>query len=121
MSTETLYCLMPEMVLIIAATLIYVAGCSSPGARTWSAIALGAMLLTGWMLYGQYTNLFWAGGHPVRDAVAAEVEHAKALTSLCLVSGQADSVGRHCRPAEGRSVQPVRSLAGAGDRPWCWC
>lgn len=78
MSTETLYCLMPEMVLVIAATLIYVGGVFIAGRTTWSAIALGAVLLAGWMLYGQYTNLFWAGGHPVRDAVAAEVEKIEA-------------------------------------------
>ena len=78
MSTETLYCLMPEMVLVIAATLIYVGGVFIAGRTTWSAIALGAVLLAGWMLYGQYTNLFWAGGHPVRDAVTAEVEKIEA-------------------------------------------
>jgi NADH-quinone oxidoreductase subunit N len=62
------------MILIMAATLIYVGGVFVPGRAIWSGIALGAVLMSGWMLYGQYTQLFWAGGHPVRDAVAAEVE-----------------------------------------------
>ena len=78
MSTETVFCLMPEMVLVAAATFIFLAGVFIPGRAVWSAIAAGAVVLSGWMLYGQYTNLFWAGAHPVRDAVAAELEHADA-------------------------------------------
>ena len=54
------------------------------------------VVLSGWMLYGQYTNLFWAGAHPVRDAVAAELEHAD--VACAGISGRADSLGRHAGP-----------------------
>ncbi len=69
MSTETFFCLMPETALVIAATLIFVGGVIVPGRTVWSWIALGGILLSSWMLYGQYTRMFWADQHPVRDAV----------------------------------------------------
>jgi len=71
MSTETIYCLLPEMMLIIAATLIYIGGVFVPGRAVWSAIAVGAVLISGWTLYSQYTRIFWPEQHPVADAVAA--------------------------------------------------
>ncbi len=77
MSTETIYCLLPEMMLIIAATLIYIGGVFVPGRQVWSGIAIGAVLVSGWTLYGQYTRMFWPDQHPVADAVAA-AEHGSA-------------------------------------------
>ncbi|HVU87065.1 MAG TPA: NADH-quinone oxidoreductase subunit N [Pirellulales bacterium] len=97
MSTETVFCLMPEMVLVAAATLIFLAGVFIPGRAVWSAIAAGAVVLAGWMLYGQYTNLFWAGGHPVRDAAAAEMERAETGA-----------------PAPEYPAEPILSVALAG-------
>lgn len=68
MSTETLYCLMPEVVLVAAATLIYIGGVFVPGRRVWSVIATGAILLAGAMLYGQYKHFFWGAGDAVEPA-----------------------------------------------------
>ena len=69
-STETLYCLMPEMTLTIAATLIFVGGVFVSARGLWSPIAIGAILLAGWMLYGQYTRLFWPDSPgPIEAAV----------------------------------------------------
>ncbi|HEY1602771.1 MAG TPA: NADH-quinone oxidoreductase subunit N [Pirellulales bacterium] len=57
MSTETLYWLLPEMTLVIAATLIYIGGVFVPGRGLYTAIALGGLLLAGWTMYGQYAEL----------------------------------------------------------------
>ena len=70
MSTETLYCLLPEMTLVIAATLIFVGGVFVSGRALWSWIAVAAVLIAGWMLYRQYALLFWPDSSPVHTAIA---------------------------------------------------
>ncbi|HUY91522.1 MAG TPA: NADH-quinone oxidoreductase subunit N [Pirellulales bacterium] len=53
MSTELVYDLIPEFTLILAATLIYVAGAFFPQRRSWAWIALGALALAGGALFAQ--------------------------------------------------------------------
>jgi NADH-quinone oxidoreductase subunit N len=57
-SSETLYVLMPEIVLVIAATLIFIGGVFVTGRGVWAAIALVSILIAGWMLHGQYEHFF---------------------------------------------------------------
>jgi len=59
---------MPEMVLVIAATLIFVGGVFVSGRGVWSAIALASILLAGRMLHGQYDQLFAPDDGAIEEA-----------------------------------------------------
>jgi NADH-quinone oxidoreductase subunit N len=75
-STETLYCLLPEMTLVIAATLIFIGGVFVSGRMLWSWIAICAVLVAGWVLYRQYAFLFWPEGQPIQTAIG-DIEAAR--------------------------------------------
>ncbi len=53
MSTETLYQLLPEIILLLFATGTFVVGAFLPGREGWSWLAAGGLLLAGIALYQQ--------------------------------------------------------------------
>jgi NADH-quinone oxidoreductase subunit N len=55
-STETLYQLLPEIILLLFATGIFVVGAFLPGREGWSWLAAGGLLLAGVALYQQEHN-----------------------------------------------------------------
>ncbi len=64
MSIETVRLLTPELIVVLAATLIYVGGAFLPHRKLWLATALLALLAAAGSLVGQYDRLFWpAGAH----------------------------------------------------------
>jgi len=58
-STETVYCLLPEMILAAVATFIFIAGAVMGGRGIWSFVAAGGLLVAMFALYRQYTGLHW--------------------------------------------------------------
>ena len=56
MSSETVYLLMPEMILVVLATLIYLGGAFLPFRSGWSWLAAAAIILAGVALYQQGTT-----------------------------------------------------------------
>ena len=56
MSTETLYQLLPEIILLLFATGTFVVGAFLPGREGWSWLAAGGLLLAGIALYQQEYN-----------------------------------------------------------------
>ena len=56
MSTETLYQLLPEIILLLFATATFVVGAFLPGREGWSWLAAGGLLLAGIALYQQEHN-----------------------------------------------------------------
>lgn len=66
MSSETVYYLLPEIVLAAVATFILVAGAMVQGRSVWSWVAAGGLLVAMLTLYRQDVTLFWpqadAGG-----------------------------------------------------------
>jgi len=79
MSSETVYCLLPELVLAGAATFIVLAGVFFAGRAIWSWVGVASVLLAGWLLYGQYEHYFWHDQDPVR--LAAEGDKAPAANA----------------------------------------
>ena len=71
MSTETLYVLLPEMILAAAATLIYVGGVFVKARGAWAGLALAAILFAGWTLHGQYEQFFALDESAIEDAFQA--------------------------------------------------
>jgi NADH-quinone oxidoreductase subunit N len=57
-SPETVYFLIPELVLVLVATLIYLGGAFAPG-KQWSWVAVGGLIGAGFALWLQYKGLFW--------------------------------------------------------------
>jgi len=72
MTSETVYCLLPELVLAGAATFIVLAGVFFAGRAVWSWVGVAAVLLAGWLLYGQYERYFWHGQNPVELAIEGD-------------------------------------------------
>jgi NADH-quinone oxidoreductase subunit N len=64
-STETVYLLLPEAILTLLATLIYLGGAFLPARRGWSWLAASSILLSGVALYEQGST------HPAYDAASA--------------------------------------------------
>ena len=62
MSSETIYLLLPEVILALLATLVYLGGAFLPARRGWSWLAAGSILLSAVALYQQGST------HPVHDA-----------------------------------------------------
>ena len=62
MSAETIRILTPELILVLAATFIYVAGACLPGKKFWGGLGLAAVVASGFALVGQYGRLFWPAG-----------------------------------------------------------
>ncbi|HEV3341003.1 MAG TPA: NADH-quinone oxidoreductase subunit N [Pirellulales bacterium] len=85
MSTDTIYRLLPEAVLILAASLIYVIGVFVSARRVWAFVALGAIGLAAAALVTQET-----GGQPAAVSAAG--------TGLALdAAGQIDALGQYVR------------------------
>lgn len=61
MSSETVYLLLPEEILALLATLIYLGGAFLPARRGWSWLAASSILLSGVALYEQ------GSAHPAYD------------------------------------------------------
>jgi NADH-quinone oxidoreductase subunit N len=84
-STDTIYRLLPEAVLILAASLIYVIGVFVSARRVWAFVALGAIGLAAAALVTQET-----GGQPAAVSAAG--------TGLALdAAGQIDALGQYVR------------------------
>ncbi|HEY2840900.1 MAG TPA: NADH-quinone oxidoreductase subunit N [Pirellulales bacterium] len=92
MTSETVYCLLPELVLAGAATLIVLAGVFVAGRAIWSWIGVAAVLLAGWLLYGQYERYFWHGQNPLELAAegqnAADVEAKRDIDANVRAAGE---------------------------------
>lgn len=64
MSAETIRILTPELIVVLAATFIYVAGAFLPNRKIWGPLGVAAIIAAGVTLVGQYERLFWQpGGH----------------------------------------------------------
>jgi len=61
-SAETIRVLIPELILVLAATFIYVAGACLPGRKFWGGAAFTAVVAAGFALVGQYDRIFWPEG-----------------------------------------------------------
>lgn len=59
MSIDAVYCLLPELILVVAATLIYVVGAFVARPRVWGPLALVALVLSAVALWRQYSTWFW--------------------------------------------------------------
>lgn len=62
MSAETIRVLTPELIVVLAATFIYLAGAFMPGKKFWGGLGLAAIIAAGCTLVGQYERLFWPAG-----------------------------------------------------------
>lgn len=61
----TILCLLPEIVLVLVAALVFIGGAFSPRGWMWTAVSVAACLVAGYLLAMQYTNPgldFSAGG-----------------------------------------------------------
>lgn len=56
MSSETVYLLMPEIILVVFSTLIYLGGAFLPSRPGWSWLSAAALILAGVALYAQSTT-----------------------------------------------------------------
>src|SRR5690349_16894237 len=56
MSNEAVYIVLPEIILVLAATAVYLGGAFLPLRSAWSWIGAGAILLAGIALFEQSTN-----------------------------------------------------------------
>lgn len=91
MTIDTVYYLLPEAVLVLAATAVYLGGAFLPGKRLWSCFALAGMAAAGAALVQQARWLpgSAAGGALLADAAGpvAFDTFALALRGLSLVVG----------------------------------
>lgn len=62
MSAETIGVLIPELILVLAATFIYVAGAFLPNKKFWAGLAVLSIIASAAALTGQYEKLFWTAG-----------------------------------------------------------
>ncbi|MCE9606797.1 MAG: NADH-quinone oxidoreductase subunit N [Planctomycetia bacterium] len=62
MSNDTVSILIPELILVLTATLIYTAGAFLPGKKFWGAIALLGIVAAAFVLRGQYHHWFLPTG-----------------------------------------------------------
>lgn len=62
MSAETIAVLIPELILVLAATFIYVAGAFLPNKKFWAGLGVLAIIASAAALTGQYDKLFWPNG-----------------------------------------------------------
>lgn len=62
-TAETIYLLLPELVLVLFATLIYVAGAFAPGRTGWNWLATAGLFVAGAVLFQQFRST------PVWDVV----------------------------------------------------
>jgi len=72
-SNETIYCLLPEMLLAAVATFIFVAGAMLGGRGIWSWVAAGGLLVAMFTLYRQYTGLHWPQADAAEPLFAIKV------------------------------------------------
>ncbi|MBL9094271.1 MAG: NADH-quinone oxidoreductase subunit N [Planctomycetaceae bacterium] len=69
MSTDTVAVLLPELVVVLTATLIYVAGAFLPGKKFWSGVAAVGLAVAAAVLSGQTSRFFHnADGLPLLSA-----------------------------------------------------
>ena len=62
MSADTIRVLIPELIVVLTATLIYLAGAYLPGKKFWAGVGLAGLVAAGFALTGQYEKLFWPAG-----------------------------------------------------------
>jgi NADH-quinone oxidoreductase subunit N len=62
LSSETIRVLVPELIVVLAATFIYLAGAFLPNKKFWAGVGLAALVAAGFALVGQYERLFWPEG-----------------------------------------------------------
>ncbi len=58
------------MILVLAATFIYVAGAFLPGKKFWAGLGVLSIVAAGLALTGQYEKLFWTEGAKAPALVA---------------------------------------------------
>jgi NADH-quinone oxidoreductase subunit N len=73
LSNETIYCLLPEMLLAAVATSIFVGGAVLGGRGIWSVVAAGGVLAAMFALYRQYTGLHWAQADATEPLLSVQV------------------------------------------------
>lgn len=84
MSSETIYHLLPEAILILVATLIYVVGVFVSVRRIWAAVATGAVVVAAAALASQG---FGGGGAPAASTGTLALD----------LSGHIDTLGQYIR------------------------
>ena len=72
MSTESVWYLLPELLLIAVGTLIYIGGAVLPERRcTWTGVAIAGLLAAGLALCRQYDALYWPVGAKTPELTAS--------------------------------------------------
>lgn len=61
-SAATIRILTPELIVVLAATFIYVAGAFLPNRKFWGILGVASIIAAGCTLIGQYNHLFWPHG-----------------------------------------------------------
>lgn len=87
MSTDTIYRLLPEAILIVVASCIYLGGAFGGGRRLWAGVAVAAVLIAG-------VALFQQGPTPDTSTGPAAIHDA---TLALTVGGQIDGLGQYVR------------------------
>ena len=82
MSNDTVSILLPELILVLTATFIYVAGAFIPGKKFWGIVALVGVVGSALALSGQYEKRFFKPAeHAPLIQHAEHVEHAPLLVA----------------------------------------
>ena len=71
MSNDTVSILLPELILVLTATFIYLAGAFMPGKKFWGAVALIGVVVSAVVLANQYHYWFLPAGAEVPTLTAA--------------------------------------------------
>src|SRR2546422_6914254 len=94
MSTNTVYFLLPEIVLVLIATAIYLGGAFSKARDGWTWLAMAGLLLSGVALSGQ-PRMPW-------QPRPADAAHASAVPA----AGETAAAPAETVPADGNAENP---------------
>jgi NADH-quinone oxidoreductase subunit N len=86
-SIETIYRLLPEAILILIASLIYIVGAFLPARRAWAWVAIGALVISAAALLGQGFS---------ESGVAQSTANSAAGLALD-INGRIDALGQYIR------------------------
>lgn len=73
MSADTIYALIPEMLVVLVATFVYVAGAFTSARTFWTLATTIGLLVAAGLLVDQYRGLFWPNDGSARPIAVAAV------------------------------------------------
>lgn len=99
MSNDTVSILLPELILVLTATFIYLAGAFMPGKKFWGIVALVGVIAAAFVLQEQYHHWFLPEGHTVPSPTAVHDGVPVDQTTHGLVQGplSVDLFGQYIR------------------------